>query len=166
MSSIPSCVPCTPSQSSTAYPKGCLLVAVKLERWEFRFLFALLIFSEKVAERRKNEIGAFLLGLFRLADEISHSDIVYTFFHPLHRDQKEANIHINKLKGKVNNQKSWNNLLNLFQNLKEVTSGSQVLGVSVAKLSSLCPTDKIPCWWWSTIFRTSVLLILLGWGLI
>ena len=53
----------------------------------------------KVAERRKNEIGAFLLGLFRLADEISHSDIVYTFFHPLHRDQKEANIHINKLKG-------------------------------------------------------------------
>ena len=53
----------------------------------------------QVAERRKNEIGAFLLGLFRLADEISHSDIVYTFFHPLHRDQKEANIHINKLKG-------------------------------------------------------------------
>jgi len=52
----------------------------------------------EVAERRKNEIGAFLLGLFRLADEISHSDIVYTFFHPLHRDQKEANIHINKLK--------------------------------------------------------------------
>eukprot|EP00092_Neocalanus_flemingeri_P001614 GFUD01001721.1.p1 GENE.GFUD01001721.1~~GFUD01001721.1.p1 ORF type:complete len:1837 (+),score=416.06 GFUD01001721.1:479-5989(+) len=52
----------------------------------------------EVAERRKNEIGAFLLGLFRLADEISHSDLVYTFFHPLHRDQKEANIHINKLK--------------------------------------------------------------------
>ena len=56
-------------------------------------------FPVKVAERRKNEIGAFLLGLFRLADEISHSDLVYTFFHPLHRDQKEANIHINKLKG-------------------------------------------------------------------
>ena len=54
----------------------------------------------KVAEKRKREIGAFLLCLFRLSDEISHSDLVYTFFHPLHRDQKEANIHINKLKGR------------------------------------------------------------------
>ena len=63
--------------------------------------YELIFGSFKVAEKRKNEIGAFLLGLFRLADEISHSDIVYTFFHPLHRDQKEANIHINKLKGKT-----------------------------------------------------------------
>ena len=54
----------------------------------------------QVAEKRKRDIGAFLQGLFRLSDEISHSDLVYTFFHPLHRDQKEANIHINKLKGK------------------------------------------------------------------
>ena len=53
----------------------------------------------QVAEKRKREIGGFLQGLFRLSDEISHSDLVYTFFHPLHRDQKEANIHINKLKG-------------------------------------------------------------------
>ena len=53
----------------------------------------------QVAEKRKRDIGAFLQGLFRLSDEISHSDLVYTFFHPLHRDQKEANIHINKLKG-------------------------------------------------------------------
>merc|ERR1711872_751563 len=59
----------------------------------------------EVAERRKSEIGAFLLGLFRLADEISHSDLVYTFFHPLHRDQKEANIHINKLKEPRNHQR-------------------------------------------------------------
>ena len=55
----------------------------------------------KVAEKRKRDIGAFLQGLFRLSDEISHSDLVYTFFHPLHRDQEEANIHINKLKGKL-----------------------------------------------------------------
>ena len=61
------------------------------------------------------------MGLFRLADEISHSDIVYTFFHPLHRDQKEANIHINKLKGKLNDQKSWNN----FKNIPEPKGGHQ-----------------------------------------
>merc|ERR1719278_2407209 len=54
----------------------------------------------EVAQKRERDIGAFLQGLFRLSDEISHSDLVYTFFHPLHRDQKEANIHINKLKGK------------------------------------------------------------------
>ena len=58
----------------------------------------------KVAEKRKRDIGAFLQGLFRLSDEISHSDLVYTFFHPLHRDQEEANIHINKLKG-ISHQK-------------------------------------------------------------
>jgi phosphatidylinositol-4-phosphate 3-kinase len=55
----------------------------------------------QVAERRKNEIGGFLSGLFRLTDEISHSDLVYTFFHPLHRDQEEASIHIAKLKGEA-----------------------------------------------------------------
>jgi hypothetical protein len=34
-----------------------------------------------------------------MADEISHSDIVYTFFHPLLRDQQEANINATKVKG-------------------------------------------------------------------
>jgi hypothetical protein len=34
-----------------------------------------------------------------MADEISHSDIVYTFFHPLLRDQQEANINAAKVKG-------------------------------------------------------------------
>jgi len=52
----------------------------------------------EVAERRKNEIAGFLSGLFRLNDEISHSDLVYTFFHPCLRDQEEASIHIAKLK--------------------------------------------------------------------
>merc|ERR1712111_229705 len=47
----------------------------------------------------------FLVGLFRLSEEISHSNLVYTFFHPLHRDQKEANIHINKLKEPRNHQR-------------------------------------------------------------
>merc|ERR1740123_2392899 len=60
----------------------------------------------EAAEKRKRDIGAFLQGLFRLSDEISHSDLVYTFFHPLHRDQEEANIHINKLKETREHQRS------------------------------------------------------------
>lgn len=52
-----------------------------------------------VAERRIREIKQFLLSLFNAADEIAHSDIVYTFFHPLLRDQQEADIHVKKVKG-------------------------------------------------------------------
>merc|ERR1719204_887220 len=54
----------------------------------------------EVAEKRKREIGAFLLCLFRLSDEISHSDLVYTFFHPCLRDQEQekAHLHVAKLR--------------------------------------------------------------------
>lgn len=54
---------------------------------------------KQVAEKRKYEIEKFLNLLFQMADEISHSDVVYTFFHPLLRDQQEANMHQEKLKG-------------------------------------------------------------------
>ncbi|XP_065206609.1 phosphatidylinositol 4-phosphate 3-kinase C2 domain-containing subunit beta isoform X2 [Planococcus citri] len=53
---------------------------------------------KQVAEKRKYEIEKFLNMLFQMADEISHSDVVYTFFHPLLRDQQEANINQEKLK--------------------------------------------------------------------
>lgn len=52
-----------------------------------------------VAERRLPEIRLFLTSLFRSADEIAHSDLVYTFFHPLLRDQQEQDIHVAKVKG-------------------------------------------------------------------
>ncbi|XP_019536339.3 phosphatidylinositol 4-phosphate 3-kinase C2 domain-containing subunit beta [Aedes albopictus] len=52
-----------------------------------------------VAERRLPEIRQFLISLFNSADEIAHSDLVYTFFHPLLRDQQEADIHATKVKG-------------------------------------------------------------------
>ncbi|XP_023349683.1 phosphatidylinositol 4-phosphate 3-kinase C2 domain-containing subunit alpha isoform X2 [Eurytemora carolleeae] len=52
----------------------------------------------EVAEKRKREIGTFLSNLFVLAEEISHSDLVYTFFHPLLKDEEETSIHIQKLK--------------------------------------------------------------------
>jgi hypothetical protein len=54
---------------------------------------------KQVAERRRTDIERFLKSLFLMADEISHSDIVYTFFHPLLRDQQEANINATKVKG-------------------------------------------------------------------
>ncbi|XP_076040725.1 phosphatidylinositol-4-phosphate 3-kinase catalytic subunit Pi3K68D isoform X2 [Oratosquilla oratoria] len=53
-----------------------------------------------VAEKRKYEIELFLRTLFDLMDEIAHSDIVYTFFHPLLRDEEDTDIHIKKLKDK------------------------------------------------------------------
>lgn len=56
-----------------------------------------------VAEKRKLEIELFLATLFDLTAEISHSDLVYTFFHPLLRDQEDTDIHIKKLKNKGNN---------------------------------------------------------------
>lgn len=54
-----------------------------------------------VAERRLPEIRQFLISLFNAADEIAHSDLVYTFFHPLLRDQQEADIHAAKVKGEL-----------------------------------------------------------------
>ena len=40
-----------------------------------------------------------LRTLWQLADEVRHSDIVYTFMHPLLRDQQEDSINTKKLKG-------------------------------------------------------------------
>ncbi|GBP48241.1 Phosphatidylinositol 4-phosphate 3-kinase C2 domain-containing subunit alpha [Eumeta japonica] len=46
--------------------------------------------TRQVAERRLGDVQAFLSSLFALADEIAHSDLVYTFFHPLLRDQQDV----------------------------------------------------------------------------
>ncbi|XP_064214165.1 phosphatidylinositol 4-phosphate 3-kinase C2 domain-containing subunit alpha isoform X1 [Tribolium castaneum] len=43
---------------------------------------------KQVAEKRYQEVSSFITSLFKCADEIAHSDLVYTFFHPLLRDQK------------------------------------------------------------------------------
>ena len=55
---------------------------------------------QAVAEQRKHEIARFLESLFTNNVSISQSDLVYTFFHPLLRDQQEADIHLRKLRGK------------------------------------------------------------------
>jgi phosphatidylinositol-4-phosphate 3-kinase len=54
-----------------------------------------------VAETRKVEMEKFLQELWKKAPEVCESDIVYTFFHPLLRDEQEAqksNLNVNKLR--------------------------------------------------------------------
>jgi len=52
----------------------------------------------EVAEKRKREIATFLAELFLLSEEISHSDVVYTFFHPLLKDEEETSVHVAKVR--------------------------------------------------------------------
>ena len=48
--------------------------------------------TREVAEKRKSEIAFFLISLMRMSEEIFKSDIVYTFFHPLLRDQEASSM--------------------------------------------------------------------------
>ena len=54
---------------------------------------------KEVAERRKREIRIFIESIFANDDVIAHSELIYTFFHPLLRDEEETNLHKAKLKG-------------------------------------------------------------------
>ncbi|KAL1487744.1 hypothetical protein ABEB36_015580 [Hypothenemus hampei] len=47
---------------------------------------------KQVAQKRYHEISLFIKSLFLCAQEIAHSDLVYTFFHPLLRDQQEDEV--------------------------------------------------------------------------
>ena len=58
-----------------------------------------------MAEQRKHEIARFLESLF-LSQLARESDLVYTFFHPLLRDQQDADIHLRKLKEGNKDRKS------------------------------------------------------------
>ena len=62
---------------------------------------------KSVAEKRRVELDKFLKSLFTLAEEVSQCDLVYTFFHPLLRDQQDADIHLTKLKSKYSNQNKF-----------------------------------------------------------
>lgn len=52
-----------------------------------------------VAQKRFQEIGLFIRSLFLCAHEIAHSELVYTFFHPLLRDQQYPDEYSKKAKG-------------------------------------------------------------------
>lgn len=84
---------------------------------------------KQVAEKRRIEIERFLQSLFLMTDEIAHSHLVYTFFHPILRDQHESNIHARKVKGTLDTP----NMLKL--NLMAIFMQSQsrlILGPKVA----------------------------------
>ncbi|KFV71709.1 Phosphatidylinositol 4-phosphate 3-kinase C2 domain-containing subunit beta, partial [Dryobates pubescens] len=46
--------------------------------------------GEAVAERRKEELNAYIWHLIHAAPEVAECDLIYTFFHPLPRDEKAA----------------------------------------------------------------------------
>ncbi len=53
-----------------------------------------------VAEARKGEVEKFLKQIVNLANEVSECDLVYTFFHPLLRDEQDIDkTNLQKLKG-------------------------------------------------------------------
>ncbi|RZB62205.1 phosphatidylinositol 4-phosphate 3-kinase C2 domain-containing subunit alpha, partial [Asbolus verrucosus] len=60
---------------------------------------------KQVAEKRYQEVSSFITSLFKCADEIAHSDLVYTFFHPLLRDQQEE--YAKKAKGEYRRNSGW-----------------------------------------------------------
>ncbi|XP_026466110.1 phosphatidylinositol 4-phosphate 3-kinase C2 domain-containing subunit beta isoform X2 [Ctenocephalides felis] len=66
---------------------------------------------KQVAAKRAADVRAFLASLFRKADEIAHSDLVYTFFHPLLRDQQESDVHALKCKERRPTARSDHSLL-------------------------------------------------------
>nr|CAA63485.1 phosphoinositide 3-kinase [Drosophila melanogaster] len=63
---------------------------------------------KSVAEKRLPLIQRFLKSLFDASEEIAHSELVYTFFHPLLRDQQEAKLGMPKIK-EVKQQPSRDN---------------------------------------------------------
>lgn len=60
---------------------------------------------KQVAQKRYVDICLFVKSLFQTADEIAHSDLVYTFFHPLLRDQRNIEDYLDKSAQKEQNKK-------------------------------------------------------------
>ncbi|CAH0389985.1 unnamed protein product [Bemisia tabaci] len=101
---------------------------------------------KQVAEKRCHDIKKFLVSLFEMADEICHSDLVYTFFHPVLRDQQEASIHDTKLKG--NKKRATNSELSRVRGSLKLSMQYQrgifVVMVHHIKELSALPTGQEP----------------------
>ncbi|XP_033375742.1 phosphatidylinositol 4-phosphate 3-kinase C2 domain-containing subunit beta [Parus major] len=50
--------------------------------------------GEAVAERRKEELNGYIWHLIHAAPEVAECDLIYTFFHPLPRDEKAAGTNL------------------------------------------------------------------------
>lgn len=61
-----------------------------------------------VADKRLPEVKKFINSLLNYTPEIMNSDLVITFFHPLLRDQQEADIHALKVKETPNRESEAN----------------------------------------------------------
>ncbi|XP_067936157.1 phosphatidylinositol 4-phosphate 3-kinase C2 domain-containing subunit alpha-like [Watersipora subatra] len=94
---------------------------------------------QKVAEKRKVELEIFLRELLMLAKEISEHDLLYTFFHPMLRDEAEPVVaeataftdnalrpNIKNIKGEVllSMQYKWNALHILVKHARDVGNES------------------------------------------
>ncbi|CAB3258183.1 unnamed protein product [Arctia plantaginis] len=92
--------------------------------------------TRQVADRRFNDVQAFLTSLFSLADEIAHSDLVYTFFHPLLRDQQDVD-HLNRKGESTEPETSGSGSLKL-----SVQYAGGVLSVLILHAQSLALTPQ------------------------
>lgn len=63
-----------------------------------------------VAERRLPEVRKFIHTLLNSSNEMINSDLVITFFHPLLRDQQEADIHVTKMREDKGNSENDRNI--------------------------------------------------------
>ena len=75
--------------------RGEAVAIAHLPEWRFSLIqtpFLLSLFClfqvKQVAVARRAELEVFLRELLKMAPEISECDLVYTFFHPLPRDQQ------------------------------------------------------------------------------
>ncbi|XP_059060030.1 phosphatidylinositol 4-phosphate 3-kinase C2 domain-containing subunit alpha [Achroia grisella] len=93
--------------------------------------------TQIVAQRRFSDVQAFLTSLFSLADEIAHSDLVYTFFHPLLRDQQDIEPQRTKKGESVETEISGSGALKL-----SVQYAGGVLSVLILHAQSLAITPQ------------------------
>lgn len=71
----------------------------------------------EVADKRKNELSLFLQSLMGMAEEIAHCDLVYSFFHPLLRDQ-EGMAQEKEAKGVANTSRRSSSLTEIHGQVK------------------------------------------------
>uniref|UniRef100_A0A8C7U899 Phosphatidylinositol-4-phosphate 3-kinase catalytic subunit type 2 beta n=1 Tax=Oncorhynchus mykiss TaxID=8022 RepID=A0A8C7U899_ONCMY len=57
--------------------------------------------GEAMADRRKDELNGYVWHLVHAAPEVAQCDLIYTFFHPLQRDEKPGTICWGLVSGKV-----------------------------------------------------------------
>ncbi|XP_061075129.1 phosphatidylinositol 4-phosphate 3-kinase C2 domain-containing subunit beta [Conger conger] len=83
--------------------------------------------GEAMAERRKDELNGYVWHLVHAAPEVAQCDLIYTFFHPLPRDERPGTV------------------VNTLQNKPAEVSWTPVPGrvVGEVKLSILYKSDKL-----------------------